>query len=149
MKKMKKMKKTFYFVRHAEATHNRDSKIYHEFYSGKNLSDEYLDSPLTEKGIEQCKILKEQLQEKLPIPDLIISSSLSRAIQTARISYPDREIFASDRCIERRSVNISDKRSEINKLKTIFENVNFDDIHIDHDDYHLFESDKENISFAI
>jgi broad specificity phosphatase PhoE len=136
-----KMEKTIYFVRHAEAIHNRDAMIYHDFYEGKNLSEKYLDSELSEKGIAQCHNLKTLLEKELPSPDLIVSSTLTRAIQTARISYPDSVIVATDRCIERRSENISDKRSCLSELRNSFDNINFDDVL--HDEYHLFESDKE------
>ena len=135
------MKKTVHFVRHAEALHNKDAKLFSDFYEGRHLSEDYIDSRLSEEGIKQCEHLKTILNEKVPFPDLIISSSLSRAIQTARISYPSAEILVTDRCIERRADNISDKRSDISYLKTIFDNVNFDDI--EHDKYHLFDSDKE------
>lgn len=135
------MKKTIHFVRHAEACHNRDAKLYDDFYEGRHLSEEYIDAKLSENGIKQCEHLRNILIEKVPSPELIVSSTLSRAIQTARISYPDSKIFATDRCIERRAENISDKRSNIKSLKIIFDNVNFDDVI--HDEYQLFESDKE------
>jgi broad specificity phosphatase PhoE len=137
------MKKTIHFVRHAEASHNRDARLFKDFYEGKHLSEEYVDSKLSEEGIKQCEQLKNVLSERVPDPDLIISSSLSRAIQTARISYPDSEILVTDRCIERRANNISDKRSNISHLKTVFDKVNFDDIDVGHDEYHLFDLDKE------
>jgi broad specificity phosphatase PhoE len=135
------MKKTIHFVRHSEACHNRDAKKFNDFYEGRHLTDEYIDSKLSTDGIIQSQNLKILLKSKLPSPDLVVSSTLSRAIQTARIAYPSLRIFATDKCIERRAENVSDKRSNISDLKINFDNIDFEPN--DHDEYHLFDSDKE------
>lgn len=138
------IRKKIHFVRHAEGKHNEGAKKHNDFFKGMHLSKEYTDAKLSDYGHQQCKILKSKISTAIPKPDLVVSSSLSRAIQTARYCYDtDVEICATDECAERRSDNESDRRSDVTVLKTIFENqnINFDDI--EDDVYTLFEIDKE------
>ena len=66
----------FYFIRHGETDYSgRNTKIYQGF--GVNLS------PLSQKGIAQIKAAAED--ERLKDADIILTSSYTRAIQTASI----------------------------------------------------------------
>ncbi|MDD3026593.1 MAG: histidine phosphatase family protein [Erysipelotrichaceae bacterium] len=56
------------------------------------------DSKLTQKGIEEARILGEFLKgEQI---DVIYSSPINRAYQTAQMIFPDREIITDDRLME-------------------------------------------------
>lgn len=51
------------------------------------------DYPLTDKGVQDAKLLRKKIRLK---PDIIISSPLIRAQQTARILFPEKEIIVDD-----------------------------------------------------
>ena len=62
-----------YLIRHGETVHNLEERI-----SGQTETD------LTEKGIKQAMAAGEEMHKKGFIPEVILSSPLSRAVQTAR-----------------------------------------------------------------
>lgn len=69
--------KVLHIVRHAQGTHNVN----------KNYRDEInLDARLTELGRQQCEQLAQRVTD-LPI-DLIVTSPLTRCVQTALYSFP-------------------------------------------------------------
>lgn len=72
--------KRIYLIRHGESTHNSN---------GNKLSG-LTDVDLTKKGIEQCKTTRKYV-EKLEI-DKIYSSSLKRAINSANLIFPKKEV---------------------------------------------------------
>lgn len=88
------------FVRHGEATHNAERSSWGERLNsqakGKQISDEWtypdnpdlIDPELTEHGMQDATQAGGILQEGLPrlIPDLIVSSSLARCVQTAKLT---------------------------------------------------------------
>ena len=82
-------------VRHGECQANLE----HRLAGSKN------DSPLTEKGIDQARETGQALLDSRIKPDRIISSPLSRALDTARVIAKelnfDGEIQIDDRIIER------------------------------------------------
>lgn len=71
---------TYYIVRHGKTQWNQMKKT-----QGK------MDSPLTEEGIANAKILANRLKD-LAI-DKVVSSNLKRAVDTAHILMPDKEIL--------------------------------------------------------
>ncbi len=79
------MVKHIYLVRHGETVFNKQLKI-----QGSGL-----DSPLTSQGEEQAKKLSERLKLSNFNCDLIFSSPIGRALQTADMvtSYLDKEII--------------------------------------------------------
>ena len=78
---------TIYMVRHGETDKNK-----------LGLIQGQTESKLTEKGIEEAKKIKE-LVSSLDI-DVVISSPLSRALDTARL-ITDKDIIVDERLIER------------------------------------------------
>lgn len=79
---------TLYVVRHGETLNNVKGLV-----QGQN------DSPLTEKGIEDAYKLKEEIKN-LNI-DVVISSPLKRAVDTAKIIAEGKIINIDSRLIER------------------------------------------------
>lgn len=77
-----------YIVRHGETGYNK-----------MDLLQGRIDIPLNQTGIEQAKQTKKELEEIFF--DVVISSPLSRAIETAKIIAPDKEIEIDNRLIER------------------------------------------------
>lgn len=77
-----------YIVRHGETGYNK-----------MGLLQGRIDIPLNQNGIDQAKQTKKEL-EQINF-DVVISSPLSRAIETAKIIAPDKEIKTDHRLIER------------------------------------------------
>ena len=84
--------KTIHIVRHAEGFHNVNNDY-------KNIRN--LDARLTEKGIQQCQSLAKQCEQQdngdddsgvlanlLKNTDLVVTSTMTRCIQTALYSFP-------------------------------------------------------------
>lgn len=88
--------KRLFLLRHGQAEHNpraeaarHDGCSYDQFLQIMK-EDDVLDAPLTALGVKQakCVIKDELLASKLKSVDLIVSSPLSRALQTADIVCP-------------------------------------------------------------
>ena len=68
-----------------------------------NLSGQFqghTDIALSEKGRKQAAALAKHLEEMAPTVDLVYSSPLSRAAETAQTVFPNREIIYDDRLKE-------------------------------------------------
>lgn len=86
----------FYFIRHGESTSNATPG----FAAGVDF-----DSPLTDKGYEQARLLGERLKKEGVKFDRVYSSSLQRTAQTAQtmltaMGEPDRTFPRVDEIIE-------------------------------------------------
>ncbi len=77
-----------YFIRHGESQANVDRLV-----TGS------VGTPLTDKGIQQVKALYSLTICKLNM-DLIFSSTAKRAIQTAELLFPQREIIPRNELLE-------------------------------------------------
>ena len=81
----KVIKKRLHLVRHAQGYHNeageKDEKNY--------LSEEYFDSELTHKGVEQCNQLNKSVSISKAVENAqaLIVSPMMRTLQTASISF--------------------------------------------------------------
>jgi probable phosphoglycerate mutase len=87
--------KRLYFIRHGESEFNAGHK-----WAGSS------DTPLTPKGREQAKLAGKKAREQGLVFDVIISSPLSRAHDTAKhmaseLGYPHDKIILNDHFIER------------------------------------------------
>lgn len=116
------MKKTLYFIRHAEAKHNPDVDKY-----GKDILTDwkYFDAKLTIKGKEQRKELlkKKELFKNI---DVIFVSPLHRTLETAEILHDFKKpIIALEIIRERLGVRPCDKRKNIKKYKDRFTKIDF------------------------
>lgn len=97
--RMNKMKE-LWIVRHGQATHNpraesaREKGCTYEEFLNLIKEDDSFDSPLTTFGENQAILLNQQYFSDLggektkPFFDLIVSSPLSRALQTANLVFP-------------------------------------------------------------
>lgn len=129
-----KIIKRFHIVRHAEGTHNVNKEY-------KDIIN--LDARLTDKGKDQCSALAQKLlQESHPLlkaTDLVVTSPLTRCLETALYSFPtiaanDQIPFVAQESI-RETVNYAcDRRRNISELEPHFqERVCFRQITHDHD----------------
>lgn len=138
--------KDILFVRHAEGIHNRDEAKYPDFHtSGRSTWPDYYDAPLTDLGRDQAKrfVLP---SEAIKMPQLLVTSPLSRAIDTCLIAFPGygkQNIVATDLCRERISKYTSDVRKSRTELEKLFPTVNFSLLQTDLDVQ--FETSKEMI----
>ncbi len=102
--------KEIYFMRHGESTAN-----------AKRIIAGHADAPLTKKGIEQAHMAgRDIVRQKLTF-DLIFSSPLKRALDTAHIVAGEvglsKDIIISDLLIEQSRGNLEGKSVDI--LETI------------------------------
>jgi broad specificity phosphatase PhoE len=105
--------KVIHFVRHAEGTHN-----VHEDY----WSDVHHDARLTDRGIQQCEDLADR-NHKLHQSDFVVTSPMSRCIQTALLSFPTLTTFVAHESL-RETVNyICDKRRLVTEIAEEFPKV--------------------------
>ncbi|CAB9509952.1 Pfam:PGAM [Seminavis robusta] len=133
--------KRIHIVRHAEGTHN----VNKEYSDMVNL-----DARLTEKGKEQCQRLAQKLQDASPSSalgqllkntELVVTSPLTRCLQTAMLSFPtltddnEKVLFVAHESI-RETVNYAcDRRRPISELEKHFrDRVDFGEIEQDHDE---------------
>jgi len=79
------MKLSFYIIRHGLSCGNI---IYHPDINLVPLNSFYRDPYLTEKGVEQSIKCSKYIETKLPPMDIVLSSSLIRAIETALCMFP-------------------------------------------------------------
>ena len=87
-------RKTVHFVRHGEAEHNPRAEAkraagcsFAEFFETM-LEDDVLDAPLTALGIEQAEATHSRVASSSIQPELVVVSPHVRAIDTARIVFP-------------------------------------------------------------
>lgn len=88
--------KTLYFMRHGES----------EFNKANQWTESTTNSPLTDEGVDQSRQAGQELKKSGTTFDLIISSPLTRAVQTAEqvataINYPIKKIHLNDMMVER------------------------------------------------
>ena len=105
--------KRLYFVRHGESEFNKS-----------NLWTSSTDVPLTEKGCEQAKKAGQLLKQAGESFDIIISSPLQRAYQTAdhvaqAVDYPSDKIHLNDRLVERNFGSLEGKKGLVAATKYI------------------------------
>lgn len=122
---------TIHMVRHAEGTHN----VGRAYRDPSNL-----DARLTARGEEQCADLAAGLKpDMLDSIELVVTSPLTRCIQTALLSLPTRANDESVKFIAhegvRETVNyVCDQRRPISQISAEFPRVDFSLMSHDHDD---------------
>ena len=93
------------------------------------LRPEIVDSPLTEKGKEECR--QQCDKASLLNPELVIVSPLLRAIQTAQISFghvfdhPNIPWIAHEGCREELGVLVCNKRRPLSSIKADYPRIEF------------------------
>lgn len=132
--------KIVHFQRHGQGYHNLLGEVLREAGLKPSvdsmdpavnpwLRPEIVDSPLTEKGKEECR--QQCGRAALLNPELVIVSPLLRAIQTAQISFghvldqPDIPWVAHEGCREEVGVLVCNKRRPLSLIQADYPNVEF------------------------
>lgn len=107
--------KTLYFMRHGESEFNKANQ-----WTGST------NSPLTVKGFEQARETGKKLKGSGFVFDVVISSPLKRAFQTAEevaraIGYPVKKIHINDRLVERSFGSLDGKKAVVATTKYILD----------------------------
>ena len=111
--------KRILFLRHGQAKHNPRAELAkskgcsHEQFLDLMRQDDVFDAPLTDIGEEQARKGAEIFGRRLRDVDLVVSSPLSRAIQTADLVVPPHDIFNTGGVRQPKRVCVEDYR-EIN-----------------------------------
>lgn len=106
-------------IRHGQSTFN-------SAFESTGVDPLYFDAPLSALGFEQIRSARVQLAS-LPKPDVVLSSPLTRAVQTAWGLFGDTGIQISISALHReRLENSCDVGRSPNTLATEFPNLRFD-----------------------
>lgn len=105
--------KTLYFMRHGESEFNKANR-----WTGST------NSPLTQKGLKQSLSAGQELKKSGAKFDVIISSPLTRAFQTAEqvalaLDYPVDKIHLNDMMVERNFGSLEGKKALVATTKYI------------------------------
>jgi len=126
---------TLYFVRHGHGAHNQaedevGSDVWENFEAKK---DKYEDPALTATGIGQARQLHDAV--KLAVrtggftPELILVSPLTRAIETARISFESLwqtlPVYSLEWVRETNGKNTCDRRRTLTALRALHPHIHF------------------------
>tara|TARA_B100000214_G_scaffold373851_2_gene355114 strand:+ start:840 stop:1433 length:594 start_codon:yes stop_codon:yes gene_type:complete len=136
------MNKTLFLIRHGHALHN---ELFHKMGVKAFRIPEVIDSPLTQKGIQQAQQLEKEWTNKNEI-ELVLVSPLTRCLQTANTIFGKTNIpivcqeFLREYPIGEDTCNM---RSQTNSLKNDFSNIDFSDIHLKIDS--LWTEERETI----
>ena len=113
-------------VRHAQAESNVAGAVSHAAYR----SEDWFDARVTALGEEQARALNTRLRAAGPMDrfEVVLTSPLSRAIQTAAIAFDGcpAPVVAHEGCRERLGVNPCDRRRTVTELRERFGWVDFD-----------------------
>lgn len=154
-----KCSKTVHFLRHGQGFHNLMADMYasagkewNQYERSDNnpyILPEVLDAPLTQKGREQAKAVQSLVQAMRHQPELVVSSSNCRALQTGLIAFGHLKVqfIAHEMAREETGVHVCDKRRTIQEQKVDFPTVDFQLIENDHD--LLFREDRRENKMEI
>lgn len=124
LRKTHKNVKTVHFIRHAEGFHNVNNQYRDEIN---------LDARLTPKGVAQCEAFASEQVLPPHSVDLIVTSSMTRCIQTALLCFPDRNAPVLAHESIRETVNYAcDRRRPLSHIREEFPTVDFS--HVEHED---------------
>jgi broad specificity phosphatase PhoE len=116
--------KTVHFIRHAEGYHNVNNQ-YRDIIN--------LDARLTPKGVAQCEAFASERALPPHSVDLIVTSSMTRCIQTALLCFPDRNAPVLAHESIRETVNYAcDRRRPLSQIRQEFPSVDFSNV--EHED---------------
>lgn len=136
-------KKRLWIVRHGQAAHNpraeakKDAGCTHEEFLQAMLQDDVFDAPLTELGRQQALSLGlgvKDTQSWDECLDLIVSSPLSRALETGDVIVPPNDNCERIKrvCVEDfREVNgwlLNAKRRNVSELQELFPSWDYSEI---------------------
>lgn len=134
-----------FIVRHGQATHNPRAEAakqagcsFEEFLEWMRLDDS-LDSPLTQLGQEQGASVGKKYRHLLAGVEMVISSPLSRCLDTANLVAPTSTTPTRLRVVHEnfREINgklLNAKRREKSELERLYPEWTFDGLKSNHDD---------------
>jgi len=132
------MSKTLYLIRHGHALHN---ELYPKIGLQAFKIPEVIDAPLTSLGREQCKTLRQDLQDiqrqQQPI-EVEFVSPLVRALETASLGFHGSGIpIRCEECLREYPIgsDTCNQRSNITLMKQRFPTIDFETISQDRDIY--------------
>ena len=111
---------TISFVRHGQAQHNvraeakRDAGCPFDEFIDQMRKDDAFDADLTEAGRAQAR------SARAPDVQLVVASPLSRAVETASLMYPGREVVCVEELREWCGQLVNSKRRTASQLKQRF-----------------------------
>jgi broad specificity phosphatase PhoE len=134
-------KKQLYILRHGQATHNpraevaKDNGCTHEEFLELMRQDDSLDSALTDVGKSQASNVYDQTVKSLEKSiQLVVSSPLSRAIETADLAIP---LVENRVCVEYfREISgwlLNARRRPLSELQKLFPQWKFHDLQSEQD----------------
>jgi broad specificity phosphatase PhoE len=130
--------KIVHFVRHGQGFHNLLADLANErnihFTPFTNQPENpyvnaaVLDAPLTELGRQQAEGLRERISQLPAQPQLIVSSPLCRALQTASLAFLHVQVpfVAHELVREEMGVHVCDQRRSVARHQVDFPHVDFD-----------------------
>jgi broad specificity phosphatase PhoE len=143
-------KVTIHLVRHGYAEHNQGRNIYG---TRAYFSNKYRFSQLVDRGREQARLLRAQIDRSQIVVDRIYTSPLDRALQTTSIIFPtesdyDRtQIHVTDNLRELNYAHPCNERKVVNVLRLSYPEFNYslmqsndDRLFVDGDTYSRFLS---------
>lgn len=134
-----------FVVRHGQATHNPRAEAakqagcsFDEFLEWMRLDDSH-DSPLTELGRAQGSSVAERYTHLLSSVEVVISSPLSRCLDTANLVAPSSTTATATRVVHEnfREINgklLNAKRRDRSELECLYPEWSFEDLKSNHDD---------------
>ena len=138
---------TISFVRHGQAQHNvraeakRDAGCPFEEFIQQMREDDAFDADLTDVGRAQAR------SARAPDVQLVVASPLSRAVETASLMYPGREIVCVEELREWCGQLVNSKRRTASQLKERFPFVDVSQLN-EHDERWDSEVLEEEASVA-
>lgn len=119
-----------YLIRGGHAEHNQgfDTMGERAYYSKK-----YAFSNLTQEGVNQTKRLSRRIRSSHVTFDRILTSPLDRAMQTAQILFPDREVMVTDDIRGMNYAHTPNKRRNVSILAAAYPKFNYSAMHCDDD----------------
>ena len=132
--------KNLYCIRHGTSLHN---VMFHKI--GRRAYNEYRDTPLLDKGIQEAQNLN-QKWDKIDTIELVIVSPLSRTIETALNVFKNKSIpmISIDSIMEHpQAEEICNMRLPKEELIEKYPNIDFSLLSDDHKLYWVPEFDRE------
>jgi broad specificity phosphatase PhoE len=153
--------KVVHFVRHGQGFHNlmadlakasgREWVQFTNTPENPYIMPEILDSPLTEKGRQQARLLQPRVRSMDNQPELVLFSPNCRALQTGTIVFQDligkTPFLAHEMVREENGIHICDKRRPVSHQKMEFPQVDFGLLESEEDP--LFRDDKRETKMQV
>jgi len=122
------MKIDLILIRHQQSCNNKVAQLESRLSQWKRAF--YPDPPITHYGMQQLKAIQDRVDFENDV-DLVLSSPMLRAIQTAVELFPKKQIWITPFTKENHS-GVSNKPSTIGRQKTFFNKQDWNRLHYDY-----------------